>query len=70
MLEIARKMDLLTLLTTAARTSYPWPLCGGNALWAVIAYKAANNKKDKPGRIFAASRATACHRSARPRLSA
>ena len=46
-------MDLLTLLTTAARTSYPWPLCWGNALWAVIAYKAANNKKDKPGRIFA-----------------
>ena len=28
----------LGLLTTDARTSYPWPLCWGNALWGYIAY--------------------------------
>jgi len=29
---------LLTLLTTEARTSYPWPLCWGNALWGYVAF--------------------------------
>ena len=31
--------SLLALLTTNARTSYPWPLCWGNALWAYVAFK-------------------------------
>ena len=31
--------SLLALLTTNARTSYPWPLCWGNALWGYVAFK-------------------------------
>ena len=31
--------SLLALLTTDARTSYPWPLCWGNALWGYVAFK-------------------------------
>ena len=29
---------ILALLTTEARTSYPWPLCWGNALWGYVAF--------------------------------
>lgn len=46
---------LVALLTTDARTSYPWPLCWGNALWGYVAFKrdAANRSKDlQPGFLF------------------
>tara|TARA_B110001452_G_scaffold93467_1_gene77168 strand:- start:11 stop:754 length:744 start_codon:yes stop_codon:yes gene_type:complete len=29
---------ILALLTSDARTSYPWPLCWGNALWGYVAF--------------------------------
>ena len=47
----------LGLLTTAARTSYPWPLAWGNALWACAAYsqyRDSVSKKDRPGRLWGA----------------
>ena len=31
--------SVAALLTTDARTSYPWPLCWGNALWGYVAFK-------------------------------
>lgn len=46
----------LHLLTTAARTSYPWPLCWGNALWAVLQYRRDVAKRpavEVPGWQFA-----------------
>ena len=46
---------LLSLLTLDARTSYPWPLCWGNALWGYVAwrmYRDSLPKKDRPGFVY------------------
>ena len=54
-MQFSPKNGLLKLLTLDARTSYPWPLCWGNALWGYVAYKLYREKlakKDKPGFIF------------------
>ena len=42
---------LLNLFTLDARSSYPWPLCWGNALWGYVAFACAKfaSKKDRPG---------------------
>lgn len=40
--------SLLALLTTDARTSYPWPLCWGNALWGYVAFKQHAAKQKNP----------------------
>merc|ERR1719310_563424 len=47
--------SLLALLTTDARTSYPWPLCWGNALWGYVAFKrdaASRSTESQPGFVF------------------
>jgi hypothetical protein len=47
--------SLLALLTTDARTSYPWPLCWGNALWGYVAFKQDAAKlvpASQPGALF------------------
>lgn len=49
---------LLSLLTLDARTSYPWPLCWGNALWGYVAFRLYRDsikpKKDRPqGFVYA-----------------
>ena len=46
---------LLNLFTLDARSSYPWPLCWGNALWGYVAfrmYRESLPKKDRPGPGF------------------
>jgi hypothetical protein len=46
---------LLSLLTLDARSSYPWPLCWGNALWGYVAYRMYRDglpKKDRPGFVY------------------
>uniref|UniRef100_A0A7S0P746 Uncharacterized protein n=1 Tax=Calcidiscus leptoporus TaxID=127549 RepID=A0A7S0P746_9EUKA len=43
------------MLTTDARTSYPWPLCWGNALWGYMAYRrdrAQLPTAEQPGWLF------------------
>ena len=30
---------VISMLTLDARTSYPWPLCWGNALWGCVAFR-------------------------------
>ena len=46
---------VLNLLTMDARSSYPWPLAWGNALWGYVAYKMYRNglpKGQRPGFMF------------------
>lgn len=46
---------LLNFFTLDARTSYPWPLAWGNALWGYVAYKmyrGALAAKDRPGFVY------------------
>ena len=48
-------VTLPALLTTAARTSYPWPLAWGNALWGIVAfriYRASLPEATRPGWTF------------------
>lgn len=54
---------LLSLLTTDARTSYPWPLCWGNALWGFVAFKLYRRdlkSADRPGMLFSCLITYAC----------
>ena len=46
---------VLSLLTTDARSCYPWPLMWGNALWGYVAwkmYRASLPKAQQPGMVF------------------
>ena len=46
---------MISLLTLDARTSYPWPLAWGNALWGYVAYKMYRSglpKQEQPGLAF------------------
>ena len=49
------KNGLISLLTLDARSSYPYPLAWGNALWAYTAYRmhrSALPKPEQPGLVF------------------
>jgi len=41
--------SIWSLLTLDARTSYPWPLCWGNALWGYAAYR--KNRASQPAAL-------------------
>lgn len=46
---------IVSLLTLDARTSYPWPLAWGNALWGYVAYKKYRQtlmKQQRPGFLW------------------